>query len=163
MGEDHIGVILRLVGHGLHIAEGDAEDDVAAVAHQGVHGGSYLVVLLRHVVHDGQLSLGIQAQLLHGGGDAVVVRIGVARGVVAAVDIDGAHHKVGRIRRAGAAAARGSGAGAAAAAAGGQAQDHAQAQDKCENSLLHVRRFLLFSFGSFHGCFLFIKTALERS
>src|SRR5699024_4043121 len=46
VGEDHIGVILRLVGHGLHIAEGDAEDDVAAVAHQGVHGGSYLVVLL---------------------------------------------------------------------------------------------------------------------
>ena len=53
------------------------------------------VIVLGHVVHDGQLGVGVQAQLLHGGGDAVVVGVGIARRVVPAVDIDGAHLEVG--------------------------------------------------------------------
>ena len=141
MGEHHVGVLLRLVGQGLHIAEGDAEDDIAVLAHQGVHGGGHGVIVLRHLVHYDQLSVRVQTQLLHGGGDAVVVGIGVAGGVALLVDVDGAHLEVGGVGLgaavAGAAAARGAGAGAVAAA-GGQAQDHAQSQDKCENSLLHV-------------------------
>src|SRR5699024_6645796 len=94
VGEDHVGVLLGLVGQGLHIAEGATEDDVAALADQGVGGGGHGVILLGHVVHDGQLGGGVQAQILHGGGDAVVVGVGIARRVVPAVDVDGAHLEV---------------------------------------------------------------------
>src|SRR5699024_6555222 len=66
VGEHHVGVLLRLVGQGLHIAEGDAEDDVAALAHQGVHSGGHGVIVLRHLVHYDQLSVRVQTQLLHG-------------------------------------------------------------------------------------------------
>ena len=142
MGEDHVGILLSLHFHLVEVTEGDAEDDAAALTHQGVHSSAHLGVVLGNLVHDDQLGLGIHAQLLHGLGDAGVMGIGVAGGVAFLVDIDGAHLKVG-IAGLGAALAAGTAAGAAAAA-GSQAQDHGKSQYKCEN-LLHVQSSSLFS------------------
>src|SRR5699024_9759996 len=81
VGEDHLGVLLGLGVHGVEVVEGDTEDDITALTHQGVHSGGHLVVLLGHLVHDDQLAVRVQAQLVHGGGDALVVGVGVTGGV----------------------------------------------------------------------------------
>ena len=146
VGEDNVGILLSLVVHGVDIAEGDAEHDVGPLVDHGVdgvgHGG---VVGVRHVVHHDQVG-GVQAQGLHGGGDAVVVLEGVAGGVVLAGDIDGAHLEVGRaVHRGGHTGAAG-GAGIAGGrivgrgapgviAAGGQGQAHGRSQSQCKDFL----------------------------
>ena len=66
VGEDHVGILLSLHFHLVEVTERDAEDDAAALTHQGVHGGAHLGVVLGNLVHDDQLGLGIHAQLLHG-------------------------------------------------------------------------------------------------
>ena len=139
VGEDHVGILRSLVSHSLHIAEGDGEDDVAVGGHQGVHGvGDLVIVVVVHLVHNDQLAVGVQAQLLHGGGDAVVVGIGVTGGVVLAVDVDGAHLKVGvgGGTGLGAGGAGGTaGGGGAVPAAGGQGQGHGDGHDHCKQFL----------------------------
>ena len=159
MGEHHVGVLLSGLGHGVDIAEGDAEDDVGALTHQGVDGGQHLLLVLGDLVHDDQLGGGVHAQFLHGGGDAVVVSEGVTGGVVLAVDIDGAYLKIGAVGGAGGTGAPGgTGAGGAggsaglvSAAAGGQGQHHGHGHDHCKD-LLHNLLVLL----SFVGFDLFI-------
>ena len=146
--EDHLGILFRLIGQGVDVAEGDAEDNIAAFAHQGVHCGGHGLIVLSHLIHDHQLAVYIQAQVLHGSGDAVVVGVGVAGGVVLAVDIDGAHLEVGvgAVRltallpgRAG--AVRGVAlpvVTSVVAAAGGQGESHHGGHHKGQKSFLHV-------------------------
>ena len=170
MGEDHVLILLRLVGHGLDIAEGNTEDDVGPLVDHSVDGGGHGgVVVVRHVVHHDQVG-GVQAQVLHSGGDAVVVLEGVAGGVVLAGDIHRAHLKIGVAAHrggdigAGLAGGTGVAGGAAgpvfAAAAGDQGQAHGRGQSQCKK-FLH----------SFSSCFrffvrfmdtLFIKTGRVR-
>ena len=157
MGEDHIGILLSLYLHLIQIAERDAEDDIAALTHQGVHGGAHLGIVLGNLVYNEQLLVHIHAQGLHSLGDAGVVGVGVASGVALLVDVDGAHLKVGRAHIAGGAGALGTGAGSGTgaagvpAAAGGEAQGHGRGHDQCENLFLHAK-FLLLN-RSFHPYF----------
>ena len=167
VGEDHVGILLRLVGHRVDIAEGDAEDDVRPLVDHGIDGvGHRGIVIVWDVVHHDQVG-GVQAQRLHGGGDPVVVLIGVAGHVVLAGDVDGAHLDAAAASRAvapgsrGAAAiAPGTGGRAAAlvtAAAGGQRQAHGHSQSQCKDLLQFC--FLL-KYGSFPT--LYIKTGETR-
>ena len=139
VGEDHVGILRSLVSHSLHIAEGDGEDDVAVGGHQGVHGvGDLVIVVIAHLVHNDQLRVRVQTQLLHGGGDAVVVGVGIAGGVVLAVDVDGANLKVGVGSGTGLGAGGAGGAaggGGAVPAAGGQGQGHGDGHDHCKQFL----------------------------
>ena len=132
MGEDHLGVLLSLGVHGVEVVEGDTEDDITALTHQVVHSGGHLVVLLGHLVHDDQLAVRVQAQLVHGGGDALVVGVGVTGGVGLLVDIDGTDLKV-------AVGSAGVGAlGVAVSAAGGQAQRHDASHHQGKDTLFHT-------------------------
>ena len=160
VGEDHVFILLGLVVHGLDIAEGDAKDDVRPLVDHGVDGGLHGgVVVIGHVVHHDQAG-GVQAQVLHGGGDAVVVLEGVAGGVVLAGDIDGAHLEIGVTHRGGDAAAAGrtgiaGGAGVLggtaargiSAAAGDKGQAHGRSQSQ-RKKFLHSSSSL--EYGSFH-------------
>ena len=48
------------------------EDDIAALTHQGVHGGAHLGIVLGNLVYNEQLLVHIHAQGLHSLGDAGV-------------------------------------------------------------------------------------------
>ena len=94
--------------------------------------------LLYHLVHNDQLAVGVQAQFLHGLGNSVVVGVGIAGGVVLAVDVDGTNLKVGVGSGTGLGAGGAGGAaggGGAVPAAGGQGQGHGDGHDHCKQFL----------------------------
>ena len=77
MREDDVRIFLSLSFECVDVTEADTEDDVASVTCELVDCLLNLLVILRNVVYDVEILLGIKTALLHSLGDTLVVSIGI--------------------------------------------------------------------------------------